>query len=232
MTARAATIARNDVRLQARSGIYHAYAFVVVFYVVVLVYGGPYLPAWVIGAVVYSDPATVGFFFLGALMMLERSEGSRTALTVTPIAPRDYLAGKMATLVTLGLVAAAIIGWVAHEQVNWPVYLPAVAVTGIMYLCLGVPVALWFRSVTGYMMGSAGFLTPVVAPAAWAFFDPMPNWAMLWPPAAQMRLILVGIGHAEESAPRLALLFALALVGAGACLWAALRALNKEFGQP
>ena len=55
---------------------------------------GPHLPAWAPAFIIFTDPAALGFFFLGALMMLERSEGVRTALAVTPLSAADYLTAK------------------------------------------------------------------------------------------------------------------------------------------
>ena len=76
---------RHDARLQWRYGIYAAYGVVLAFYVALLVSGRQRLPAWVPGVIIFTDPAALGFYFLGALMMLERAEGVRTALAVSPL---------------------------------------------------------------------------------------------------------------------------------------------------
>ena len=52
------------------------------------------LPDWAAAFIIFTDPAALGFFFLGALMMLERSEGVRTALATTPLSLLDYLARR------------------------------------------------------------------------------------------------------------------------------------------
>src|SRR5690606_22027394 len=52
VTARVATLARLDVTLQLRYGIYYAYAFVVAFYATAIHFAGPYLPAWAIGLII------------------------------------------------------------------------------------------------------------------------------------------------------------------------------------
>ncbi len=165
MTASALTLLTHDLRLQRRYGIYYAYAFVMAFYVLALRYAAPWLPEWAVSVLVYSDPATVGFFFLGALMMLERSELSRTALAVTPISARDYLLAKAASLGALAVVASALLGVISPGSVNWALYLPAVSITAISYLLLGVPIALRFRTVTGYLIGSAGLLALACVPS-------------------------------------------------------------------
>lgn len=232
MTARALTLLGHDLRLQYRYGIYYAYAFVLVFYVGVLIYAAPWLPAWVVGFLVYSDPAVVGFFFLGALMMLERSEMSRMALAVTPLEAGDYLVAKSASLGALAVAASVLLAALSKGPVDWLLFVPAVTLTALSYLWFGVPIARRFRTATGYLIGSAGYLLPLVLPAALAFLDPMPRWAMVWPPAAQLKLLIAGLESQPLAAGDLLVLFAAALAGLVLTGWLALAALRKEFGRP
>ncbi len=230
MSPRLTTLAGLDVRLQLRYGIYYAYAFVIAFYVAVAVAFGNRLPAGAVGFIVYSDPAVLGFFFIGALMMLEKAEGTRIALAVTPATPADYLWAKTLTLTTVAVVAVAIIGALAHAHPNWAVLLPATVMTSVCYIGIGVPIALRFRTVTSYLIGSAGWLTPVVAPGLIAFLDPMPAWAMIVPTAAQLRLILVGVGAAETGKAELAAMFAVALAAAAGAFRLGTWSLMRELG--
>ena len=75
-------------------------------YVAVLIALGPRLPSAAVAFIIFSDPAALGFFFLGGLMMLERSEGVRPALAVTPLRIADYLGAKALTLTLVALCAS------------------------------------------------------------------------------------------------------------------------------
>lgn len=224
-------IAAHDARLQYRYGIYAAYAFVVGFYVLVLTLGRGVLPGWAIGVIVYTDPAAVGFFFLGALMMLERGENVRTALAVSPVTALDYLAGKAATLTSLGLLASIIVLAVHQGSPNPALLLVAVLLTSLCFIGIGVPIALRFRTVNGYLVGSAGFLTPIIAPAFLALLDPMPLAFGLWPPVAQLRLILVGLGYSAATPLEIATLLAVSAAAAFGGLALAHAALKRELGK-
>jgi fluoroquinolone transport system permease protein len=231
MSARLATLLALDAHLQFRYGIYYAYAFVVAFYAVVLIYGAPYLPAWAIGVIVYTDPAVVGFFFLGALMMLEKGEGARSALAMTPISVDEYVASKTVTLSTISLIAVTVIGLLAHSGTNLAVLLPAALLTSISFISIGVPIALRFKSVTSYLVGSTGYLLPIVLPAGIAFLDPMPAWAMLIPTASQLNLILIGLGKTPVSGWEMAAMFAIATAAALAANRFGVHSLAKELGR-
>lgn len=180
-----ATLTLHDARLQARYGIYVAYAFVVFVYVSVLVSAGPYLPGWLSGVIIFSDPAAIGFYFLGALMMLERGEGVRAALAATPVTAGAYLFAKTFTLTVLAMIAVAAICLAARRSVDWPLLVAAVVLTSIQYVGIGVPIALRFRTTTAYLIGSAGFLFPVIAPGFLALIDPTPWWLWWIPAVAQ-----------------------------------------------
>ena len=226
-----ATLVVHETRLQYRYGIYLAYAFVVAFYMAILYWGAAYLPAVFVAFVIYSDPTVLGFFFLGALMMLEKAESVRTALSVTPVTARDYFYAKALPLILLGMVAVSIMAPLIHDAIDWPVLLAAVLLTSLTYLGIGVPIALHFRTVTSYLMGSAGLLMPVILPAFLAFLDPAPVWALLIPTAAQLRLIMNGVGAAHDSPLMLALMFIASLAGAGLAVWYGLKRLEKELGR-
>jgi fluoroquinolone transport system permease protein len=224
-------LAAHDARLQYRYGVYAAYVFVVGFYVFALVAGRGVLPDWAIGFIIYTDPAAVGFFFLGALMMLEKAEGVRTALAESPATAAQYLMGKMVTLNGLALLACVILMLVHGAILNPALLLVAVALTSICFVGIGVPIALSFRTVNGYLVGSGAFLAPIIGPAFLALIDPMPTWLGLWPPVAQFRLILTAFGYASGNLGEIALFIAVATAAAAAAVWYALVTLRGELGK-
>ena len=224
-------LVRHDLRLQYRYGILAAYAFVVGFYVLILLLGRHYLPDWAIALVIYTDPAAVGFFFLGALMLLERVEGARVALAASPATSRQYLLGKLVTLTGLAL-AAALALLAVHARAPEPLLLlAATGLTSVAFIGIGVPIALHFATVNAYLMGSSVLLMPIIAPAFLALFDPMPLWLGLWPPVAQLRLMLIALGHASATSVEIALLLGVAALAALASLAWALHHLRRELGK-
>jgi fluoroquinolone transport system permease protein len=225
------TVLVHDARLQYRYGIYAAYAFVIAFYVVILTVGRGLLPEWGVGLVIYTDPAAVGFFFLGALVMLEKGEGVRTALAITPLRARTYLAAKAMTLGSISVGACAILIAVHGGVANPALLLLAVALSSLAFIGLGIPIALRFRTVNGYLMGSSSFLVPLIAPAGLVLLEPMPVWMAVWPPVAQFRLVLVATGYGSASTADIALMLAIAAAAAIAMLIWATAVLRKELGK-
>ena len=60
---------------------------------------------------VFMDPATIGMSFVGAMVLMEKAQGTLDALAVTPVRPTAYVAAKAVALTLLtfgsGLVVAA-----------------------------------------------------------------------------------------------------------------------------
>lgn len=183
-----------------------------------------------VGLIIFSDPAVLGFFFLGALMMLEKAEAARAALAMTPVSAADYVWSKTLTLTAVAVVAVLIIG-AAHGAANWPVLMAATVLTSIQFVGIGVPIAMRFHTVTGYLLGSSVLLLPVVLPAVLALPDEMPAWAIVIPAASQLRLVLIGTGAAVSGTVEIVAMLAVCAVAAAGGLYIGTWSLRKEFGK-
>ncbi|MCF6302163.1 MAG: hypothetical protein L3J13_03000 [Devosiaceae bacterium] len=221
----------NDLRLQMRNGIFIAYAFVLIFYVLALVFLGQHLPDWAAALIIYTDPIVVGFFFLGALMMLEKAEGTRTALAITPMRATHYFWSKTLTLTSLSLFAVTILALFLHEPVNWPLYLVSTLLTSLTFTSISFPIALHFKTATSYLMGAAAALIPLTLPIFIALNDPVSPWALVFPTTAQFRLILVSLGTYPASLTELSVTLSVVFITSLGSIFWGLHAIKQEFGQ-
>jgi len=100
---------RWDAALQLRGGFYAATGFVTVFWSVVLLYARSLdwerlLPLLLVGNLLVGT-----FYFIGALVLLERSDGAIQALVVTPLRIGEYLASKVISLTALAAAETLVI---------------------------------------------------------------------------------------------------------------------------
>jgi fluoroquinolone transport system permease protein len=231
MSSRIATLIFHDARLQRRYYIWAAYGIVVGLYAALLYFGGEAIPAWAAAMVIASDPAVLGFFFLGGLMLLEKAETARMALAMTPVSAADYLVAKTVTLTAVALIAVIALGLLMRFSIDWPVYLASVTLISIEFIGIGAALALRFKTVSGYLLVSGGLLLPLVLPGGFAFLENMPGWAAALPFAAPMRLLLVSLGGAEASLGDIATMLAIAAAYAAGGFAIGVVALQKEFGR-
>jgi fluoroquinolone transport system permease protein len=163
-----ATALRWDVVVQARNGFYWATAFVV------LVVGGLLLAvpaearadgaAWV-PALLAVNLLITTFFFVAGLMLLERDEGTLSALAVSPFSPGRYLAVRILTLTTLATIETAALVWIAFGIIaSWPLILGGAAALGAIYTAFGAAVATRYASVNALLLPASAIVTLLLLP--------------------------------------------------------------------
>jgi len=65
----------HDIRYQAKYGFYFLYAFITVVYSAILYFLPDQHKSIGASLILLTDPATLGFFFVGGIWLLEKDEG-------------------------------------------------------------------------------------------------------------------------------------------------------------
>lgn len=96
---------RCDVAVQARHGFYLVSAILapLLGWLLGLLPADGLDPAMALPAAMAFNLLVTTFFFVGALVLLEKAQGSLLALATSPIRPLEWLASKVVTLTLLGL---------------------------------------------------------------------------------------------------------------------------------
>ncbi len=201
---RLVSLTHGELRLAARYGILAVYALFTFIYIMLLLWSNPAARPAAGGVTILSDPAAMGLFFMGAMVMLEKSQRVNSTLAASPVRVGEYIAAKVLALLGVGLLVALIVGAVAGTPL-WGVVLclvlcsPLFTMLAMMlasksvslnqFLLLSVPVELiiftpalfyWFGGVTSPLW----LLTPGVAGIALLHPD-----TALWPYAVLSLLV-------------------------------------------
>lgn len=217
------TALRFDVALQARNGFYWASGFLV------LIAGGLLVAvpeparanaaAWVPALLTVNLQITT-FFFVTGLMLLERDEGTLTALAVSPFSPGAYLATRVITLTTLAAAESIAVVWIAFgTSGSWLLILSGTGALGALYTCFGAAVACRYGSVNALLLPASVVVGLLLLPLL-AHFGLAPRALFLLHPT-EPALTLMRAGYGVES-PR-AVFFGIVgslAWGTVACRWA------------
>lgn len=115
---------KGDIRQQWKYGFYGLYLILTLIYAGVL----SILPSnWKVtgtALIIFSDPAALGLFFMGAVILLERSQRVLESLAVSPVRPEEYIVSKALSLALISTLAAAVLGVVGGSP-SLPLYVPA-----------------------------------------------------------------------------------------------------------
>ena len=179
-----ADILRFDVIVQARNGFYWASLFVVLAISALLaampiaVINNPGL--WVPALAAFNLQITT-FFFVAGLLLLEKDEGTLTALGVSPLSAGKYLLAHTTTLTTLAAVETLIIIWFAFGfATSWALF-AGIGALGITYTCLGVVVAARYDSINTLLLPAAVIVTVLLLPLL-SHFGLAPRLLLMWHP--------------------------------------------------
>lgn len=182
-------LARLDVVLAWRRGVVGAAVAVVLFYVVVLQMTTESVAATLLPYLVFSDPAALGFFFVGGIVLAERAEGTAAAVAVSPVPLGAVLAARILVLAALGSASGLAVALGSGVGVDWLTFAPAVVLTALLYTSFGFTVATRSATVNEYFARATVWSVPLFAPLA-AFAAEPDAWVMtVWPTTAALVLL-------------------------------------------
>ncbi|MEX2401215.1 MAG: hypothetical protein WD423_10615 [Rhodothermales bacterium] len=203
---RLAATLRRDVILQNR------YRFYAVSLLMVLVWGGllkfVLRTGWVdddvvVPAFVLVNLIVTTFYFMGALVLLERSEGMLAALVVTPLRDLEYLTSKIVTLSMLGLVESLLIvillfGLPSHLLV----LITGTLFLGALYVLAGFISVVGHDSINEWIMPSAVTVAVLILPLV-AHFG-MVGEGVTWLHPLEPAMVLLRAAYSGSSVPDVA----------------------------
>ncbi len=186
---------KQDLKFQFRHGFYHAYLVISALYIGLLLYIPGDYRALAAGIVVFSDPAMLGFFFVGALILLERGENILEGLFVTPLRVGEYLAARVISLTVLAVGTALVISVAAlGSDFNFLLFFIGVVLTAVFFSLLGVTLAVKVETVNQYLMVSILYSIIISLPL-FEFLGLFETFLFyLWPTRASLVLIFAAFG--------------------------------------
>ena len=200
------TLVRWDAVLQARNGFYWATAFVVVA-VGALLLNVPEAAradraAWVPALLAINLQITT-FFFVAGIILLERDEGTLTALAVSPLPPGIYVAARTITLTTLAAVETIAIVWIAFgADGSWAFVVAGAVALGVTYTGFGVAIGTRYESVNALLLPASVFVAALLLPLL-PHFGLAPRMVFLLHPT-EPALTLIRAGYRATAATDIA----------------------------
>ncbi|MDR1530717.1 MAG: ABC transporter permease [Clostridiales bacterium] len=136
---------------------------------------------------IYSDPAAIGLFFMGAVVLLEKSQRVLNALAVSPVKIHEYMIGKIVSLAAVSALAALFIALAAGLD-NIPTVLAATVLTSAVFTLLGLTAAAKINSLNQYLIVIVPLEVICILPPIIFLFN-QDAIARLYPLSASMALI-------------------------------------------
>lgn len=144
---------KNDVRYQIKYGFYFLYIFITAVYIGILFALPERFKDIGTSIIIMTDPAMLGFFFIGGIWLLERSEGLHRFYSISPLKPIEYILSKAFSLsIISALSALGIVLFGINKTINYSLILFSVFVGSMIFTLFGLTLATFARSVNNYLL--------------------------------------------------------------------------------
>ena len=172
-----------------RYGLFLVYAVFIAVYLIMLHYIPGDTGAFVMKLLVFSDPAAMGLFFMGAVVLLEKSQRVNCSLAVSPVTVNEYVTSKAVAFLHTGLAVALIIAFGSGFGLNFHGII-GIAGGSLLFSMGGLFVASKTRSLNQFIIFSLPVEVFISAPGFLYAFGKIssPFW-LLNPGVAAMNLL-------------------------------------------
>lgn len=178
----------QDMRFQARYGFYFLYAVLTVLYVAIL---SAVPEGWrekTAAILIFSDPASMGLFFMGAIVLLEKSQHTPWAFAVSPVRPMEYVLGKMGSLMAVSLAVVAVLALAAGVG-HLLMVLAGTAMASALFTLSGIVVASKISSLNQFILWTVPVEAVSFVPAVLHLFKITPAWLRYYPVNVCMEMV-------------------------------------------
>lgn len=138
---------------------------------------------------IFSDPSMLGFIFVGAMILFEKTDGTLAAQTVTPMLPRHYLIAKALALLFPAVICSVIMVISAQGlEFRLLPFLLSTILSSLLFTFLGIAGAVRVDTLNQYIIVIPLFLLPTSLPLL-NFFN-LTHWKWLYVVPTQASLYL------------------------------------------
>lgn len=95
----------GDIMFQFKYGFYFVYTVFTILYISLIYFLPEQWKEKTAAILIFSDPAAMGLFFMGAIVLLEKSQMVLNSIAVSPVKVTEYIISK---IVSLGFISTAV----------------------------------------------------------------------------------------------------------------------------
>lgn len=182
----------GDIRFQFKYGFYFVYVIFTLMYILLILF----LPLeWrekAAAILIFSDPSAMGLFFMGAIVLLEKSERVLSTIAVSPVKADEYIISKVVSLGIISVIAGTSIALSADTE-NILIVISGVFIGSVVFTLIGLIVAVNVNSLNQFVTAAVPFeIIIFIPPVLYCFgYD---NKLMLLHPGCMIINMISGNG--------------------------------------
>jgi len=177
-----------NIKFQARYGFYLLYGLLTLLYTVLLINLPQFWKEGTAAILVFSDPAAMGLFFMGAIVLLEKSQRVTSLFAVSPLTAFEYVSSKVLSLSSISLFVAMVLA-VASKCMSLPLVMLGTFLSSILFTLFGVIIATKITSLNQFILATVPIEIFTFGPAILHLFGITPSFGRIYPTNVCMDLI-------------------------------------------
>jgi fluoroquinolone transport system permease protein len=185
------------MRYQFKYGFYFLYVIVSAAYIAILLM----LPAEIrrqgTAVIIWSDPAALGFFFIGGILLLEKGEGLHSYFSIVPVTTGEYILAKVLSLSIIStLVGLAIASFALRGQIDYLLLTLGLLAGSALFTLFGLAVGSMARSVNHYLALGVPVGIFLMSPSVVVVFGLTHPLLEVLPSTLLLRVLYISLGLA------------------------------------
>lgn len=153
---RKVNVIKGDMFFQWKYGFYMLYLLMIIIYYMIFSFLTGNVKDTIVSICVYSDPAAMGMFFMGALILLEKSQRITNSIAISPVTVEEYILGKIVSVGIISEIVGVILMLQGHTENYFWCAIGIFAGSVIFSLC-GIIVGAKIESLNQYIIGTLPF---------------------------------------------------------------------------
>lgn len=179
-----------DIKFQFRHGFYYAYLLLSILYIIAFRLMPFSMGRYAATVIIFSDPAVMGFFFIGGVVLLEKGQNIYQSLFVTPLRVHEYLIAKIVSLTLLSTVTSFAIILLSFGKIHNPfIFLIGVMLTSTFFTLIGFTLAARCKNINQYIIIAPIYTIIFVLPMI-EYFGLVKSWLFNLLPAKPSLLLI------------------------------------------
>lgn len=178
----------GDIRFQFKYGFYFIYLVFTVIYIGILFA----LPdAWRKTAgilMIFTDPAAMGLYFMGSIVLFEKSERVLDSVAVSPVRPLEYVLSKLLSIALISTAIAAVIGACGGFVSDYAGFLLSVFFCSCLFSAVGLIFAASAESLNEFIIITIPAELLINIPAIAYIFGYKRDWLLFHPGVCMIEL--------------------------------------------
>lgn len=178
----------GDIRTQFKYGFYFLYIVFSLIYIALLFV---FPQSWREKAaiiMILTDPSALGLYFLGAIVLYEKSEKVLDSIAISPVKPYEYVVSKVASLAVISTLSAFAIRLSAEIHTDPILFTIGVFLASCLFSSIGLMIACKIKTLNQFILATIPAEIIIFLPPVLWIFGSRADYLSLHPAVCMVRL--------------------------------------------